>query len=199
VYASIEVGALLRSHDGGETWQEVPIPHDARDVHRCVIAPLAPDTMYTTGGDGIYRTRDAGQTWEHLTTRSDRVSYPDALLIHPDRNQLLFSGGSYTNPRFWGKDQPSRAAITRSLDGGDTWETLADGLPEVMHGNVEAMALAAWPGGLSVFAGTTDGDVFFSDDGGDHWSAIGGLPPISKGEHYLLLQAVDRGRPAVAV
>ena len=48
------------------------------------------------------------------------------------------------------------------------------------------MSLHAWPGGVSVFAGTTDGEVFYSDDAGDNWAALRGLPPISKTTHYQL-------------
>ena len=65
-----------------------------------------------------------------------------------------------------------------------------------MHGNIEAMAMCAWDSGLSLFAGTTDGEVFYSDDGGDSWSVISGLPSISKGEHYLRLQSADMGAVA---
>ena len=43
----------------------------------------------------------------------------------------------------------------------------------------------AWNGGYAIFAGTTDGDVFYSDDEGNHWQTIiKGIGPVSKSHHY---------------
>jgi hypothetical protein len=59
-----------------------------------------------------------------------------------------------------------------------------------MRANVEAMNLAAYPGGFSLFAATTDGEVYTSDDAAQSWQRIAsGLPPISKVGHYMPLQA----------
>jgi photosystem II stability/assembly factor-like uncharacterized protein len=85
------------------------------------------------------------------------------------------------------------AAISRSRDGGRTWEQLKRGLPEHITANFEAMSTAVWPGGFAIFAGTTSGDVFESEDSGESWAKIaGGLSPISKTIHYMLLDAGAR-------
>jgi photosystem II stability/assembly factor-like uncharacterized protein len=191
VYASVEVGALLKSDDAGATWRELSVPAPGLDVHRVVIPPSHPTWLYITGGDGA--------TWEQLTNRASRISYPDSLLFHPDDEALMFTGGSYTNPANWGVGRPANSALGRSRDGGRTWETLAGGLPAAIHGNVEAMSLAAWPGGFALFAGTTDGDVFVSEDGGDTWTVVGGLPAVSKTTHYLNFQRPPRPEPVGAV
>jgi hypothetical protein len=53
--------------------------------------------------------------------------------------------------------------------------------------------MAVYPGGFSLFVGTTDGEVFESSDGAEHWSQIAaGLGPVSKIYHYKNLI-----RPAV--
>ena len=55
-----------------------------------------------------------------------------------------------------------------------------------------------WSGGCALFAGTTDGDVFFSDDEGETWSTIAlGIGAVSKGGHYLAL-ATDAAPAAAA-
>ena len=80
------------------------------------------------------------------------------------------------------------ARVSRSTDGGRNWEVLRNGLPDRMQGNIEAMALEDWGGGVSLFAATTAGEIFASDDGGDSWQLIAtGLAPISKGGHYIPL------------
>ncbi|MEK7215123.1 MAG: hypothetical protein AAB289_05980 [Chloroflexota bacterium] len=56
-----------------------------------------------------------------------------------------------------------------------------------------------WPGGFALFAGTTDGDVFASEDGGDTWSTIAaGLPAVSKTSHYQGLERLKLQHAAVA-
>ena len=46
---------------------------------------------------------------------------------------------------------------------------MEQGLPEQIRGNIEAMLMNVWHDGLALFAGTTDGDVFYSDDEGNQW------------------------------
>ncbi len=78
--------------------------------------------------------------------------------------------------------------ISMSEDGGRTWRPLQGGLLD-LTGNVEAMCLEDWDCGFSLFAATTSGEVLASDDGGDKWSTIAReLGPVSKGDHYKLLQ-----------
>lgn len=184
IYASIEVGGLLRSDNAGETWVQLEGFHP--DVHRLVLRPSDPRWMYITGGDGIYRSRDQGAAWEHLTTRSSRIAYPDALIIHPRREELMFTAGAGNNPAAWISARSAEGGIARSRDGGQTWEALQQGLAERIKGNMEAMAIDVWNGSFSLFAASTDGEVFLSEDEGGHWNKIiDGLPPISKGGHYL--------------
>ena len=187
IYVSIEVGGLLKSEDGGNTWLELSGFYE--DVHRLLIRPSDPRCFYITGGNGIYFSQDRGGSWEQLTDRSMRVGYPDPLLIHPTRDDLMFTGGSISSPSNWRRTHNADSRIARSRDGGRHWEILNEGLPENIRGNVEAMAMDSYNGSFSLFAATTDGEIFCSDDEGDHWcSIIQGLPAISKGGHYRNLR-----------
>lgn len=194
IYASVEVGALIKSTDAGKTWGLLPIPYE--DVHRVVIHPSAPQHVYASTGKGIYHSTDAGSSWEQLTDQSMRVGYPDALLQHPDDPQLMFTAGAIVWPRDWPKYQTADPRIARSRDGGRTWQVIDRGLPEHIFGNIEAMAMNVWPGGYALFAGTTDGEVFASQDGGESWtSIIATLPAISKTSHYTRLASFKAGGP----
>ena len=111
--------------------------------------------------------------------------YPDSLLLAPDDDHTLFMAGGSAAPPEWRRVGNANAGVVRSRDGGRTWERTEQGLPTPLRANVEAMALAAWPGGFSLFLGTTDGDVFGSDDGGASWQAVAlHLPPVSQSSHY---------------
>ena len=187
IYAGVEVGGLFKSADGGRSWRELRGFY--ADVHRLAMRPSAPDCIYLCTGDGLYRSSDGGENWEHLTTNAMRIAYPDPLLIHPKNENVLFMAGAISTPGTWRKTHTADSRIARSRDGGQSWQVLRHGLPEHMRGNVEALAMEVCDGSAALFAGTTDGDVFHSEDEGEHWSRIASnLPPICKWGHQRNLR-----------
>ncbi len=187
IYAGVEVGGLFKSGDGGQSWKELSGFY--ADVHRVVIRPSEPEWIYLCTGDGMYYSRDGGLNWDHLTTNAMRIAYPDPLLIHPKNESLLFMAGAISTPGTWRKTHTADSRIGRSRDGGKNWQILHQGLPEHIRGNVEALAMEVWNGSTALFAGTSDGDVFQSDDEGEHWNKIAtNLPPICKWGHQRNLR-----------
>jgi hypothetical protein len=124
-----------------------------------------------------------------MTDRTLPIGYPDALVVVPGQENLMFMAGARGSPRTWREARRAEAHIGRSHDGGATWELLSEGLPIPLDGNVEAMSLMSWPGGFELFAGTTAGDIYCSDDEGEHWvKIVAGWPAISKTGHFRILQ-----------
>lgn len=189
VYVCVEVGGLLKSTDAGHSWQQLGGIYE--DAHRLVIHPLDGKRMYVNTGRGLYVTADGGETFENRIARpSEIANYPDGLVIDPRNPERMFLSGAQFGPGTWRKTHYAGARIARSRDGGLTWEILREGLPDRLQASVEALCLEASDQGTSVFAATTAGDVYCSDDAGDHWTRIvSGLAPISKGGHYENLQA----------
>lgn len=188
IYACIEQGALLRSRDGGESWEELQGFYE--DVHRLAILGSDSRRMYLACGDGLYYSADAGSSWEKLTSRSSRIGYPDGLMVHPQKEGLVFISGAGTIPPTWSKHGTAHTAIGRSRDGGRTWTFSTNGFPQNFNGNVEALSLVVCNGSSFLFAGTTEGDVLFSDDEGDNWAPLASaLAPIAKRRHHLYLKA----------
>jgi photosystem II stability/assembly factor-like uncharacterized protein len=72
IYLSIEVGGALKSLDAGKSWRELSGFYE--DVHRIVIPTQQPEKLYITGGDGIYHSRDAGESWSTIAEGLPRVS-----------------------------------------------------------------------------------------------------------------------------
>lgn len=184
-YVSIEQGALLKTADGGRTFRRLAFRDGADifndDAHRVAVNPLDPDELYLSGGDGIARSADAGETWQRVVGREMRVGYPDATFCSPLENGVVYTAGAGARPGAWRRTGNADAAFARSRDRGRTWETL--GLRD-LRGNIEAASLVRLPGGYGFFAGTTDGEVFESRDRGETWRLIAsGLPAISKCVH----------------
>lgn len=182
VFASIEVGALLKSVDGGDTWAEVEGMYE--DVHRCIISPDS-GSMYVTGGMGLWASHDSGDSWQNVFGRgSESGGYPDQLVFKPsDPTYMILSAGQ-KSPGNWGPDGTAANRFSRSTDAGRTWEILTLGLEDKFKHNVEAMTLNESSSGTQIFAATTGGEVFWSSDAGASWSIVGSTPPVSKGGHY---------------
>ena len=194
LYAGVEQGALLRSTDAGATWRELDaysLPDDKyyRDVHLLVLAPGRPDELFLTTGIGLYFSADAGERWERLTRSDFRIGYPDHLIVSPRDERELFMSGASADPTTWHDSHHAAGTVMRSRDRGHTWADASAGLPQDGRANIEAMSIAIFPGGFTLFAGNTDGAVFASDDAAEHWTPVAaGLAPVSKVGHYRHLQ-----------
>jgi photosystem II stability/assembly factor-like uncharacterized protein len=192
IHVAVEVGGFLKSIDGGKTW--TTIDNINPDAHRVLIPTSDPGKLYGTAPTtncgpetvaGFCVSEDGGMSWKSMTPRGFRIGYVDPFFVHPSNPDLLFVAGAKTGPGTWKKLQTADARIARSRDGGRTWEMLASGLPDHIRANIEGMAMDVWNGGFALFAGTTDGDVFYSDDEGEHWQTIiQGIGPVSKSHHH---------------
>lgn len=100
---------LIKSTDGGQTWQVVSTILDPpADFHTMALSKSDPDVImgFDSGGRGLFKTADAGQTWEEL----DYPEYIVALVIAPDNPDMVFAG--------------TGNGIFQSTDGGSSWSQL---------------------------------------------------------------------------
>jgi photosystem II stability/assembly factor-like uncharacterized protein len=193
----IEVGALLVSDDEGESFTELPVTDDVRetDLHHIAVHPSQPDRIIISNGlANMMTSEDGGKTWRRGPT-APGLDYPDPLVMHPDDPNLLFVAGAVGWPSHWYPINKARTKIARSRDGGKSWERLLGGLPDGTRPIFGAMTLEAWDGGFAVYAGDSDGQIFESRDGGDHWHMIAEVGPMSKGDFY---RALAKNRPPMA-
>ena len=190
MYVGVETGALLESKDSGQTWRELegycaPEAWNYKDLHHIMLRPSNPDEIYLATGEGLVYSPDAGETWEFLHDNQSRISYPLAVLLSPHDDPLLFLAGARWHPGHWRTKPDADGGIVRSRDGGRTWEELKRGLPDHLYGDYEALCMNVYDGGYTLFVGSTDGDVYASDDDGDTWTRIAErVGAISKGGHY---------------
>jgi photosystem II stability/assembly factor-like uncharacterized protein len=160
----IELGGLMRSRDGGETWEDHR-PGAQRDVHALAWHPREPGRGYEAGGGGAAWSRDAGETWEPADAGRDR-NYTWALAVDPGDPDCWFISAS-PGPQQAHHSDDAQAYVYRWRDRGP-WQPLDGGLPQPLDSMPYALAIV----GDQLYAGLADGRLYASADAGDSWRPI---------------------------
>ncbi len=195
LFVGIEVGALLASDDRGETFTDLRLDPDPTecDLHRLCVDPRDRAHMIAAVGlVGMVRSTDGGRSWTRHPVMPG-MEYPDAFVMHPSDPDLLFLAVGVGWPPF--RSGRAQGKIIRSRDGGCTWERLLGGLPDGQRALFSALSIEVHDGGFDLYVADTDGQVFESRDGGEHWRIIADVAPVSKGEFHRTLA---KGRPRIA-
>ena len=204
VTLTISGGGSYESSDGGESWQgfttytgKLPFeaeafisqvkagvppdrdPGEAFDTHCLRMDPKQPDRLWAQNHTGVFKTDDSAESWQDVTaglpsTHGFPVAIsrrePDAVFVVP----LDVGGANF-------RVQPGQMTIYRTRDSGGTWQALTDGLPGP-HNYQSVYREGLDTDGLDpegVYTGTSNGEVYASVDGGDHWKRLPGtLPPV---------------------
>ena len=160
VLAGVELGGLMRSTDGGQTWEDHR-PGAQRDVHSLAWHPRAEGIAYEAGGGGTSWSENWGESWHPADDGRDR-HYSWSVAVDPDDPDLWYVSVS-TGPFRAHRPGDPQAHIYRRENGG--WRALTEGLPDPLP--AMPYALVARKEGL--LAGLADGALWKSDDRGDTW------------------------------
>ncbi|MCA9736026.1 MAG: glycosyl hydrolase [Gemmatimonadota bacterium] len=180
-------GGLWKTTDAGVTWAAVT-DHKitSASVGAVAVSETDPDfVVIGTGescirgnimpGDGIYRSRDAGETWEHVGFRNvDAIS---KVRIHPTDPDIVFAAvfGKYS------VDSDERG-VYKSTDGGTTWRKVLfrDGKTgaidiSIDRNNPDVLYASLWEAYRKEYQMSSGGPgsgLFKSTDGGETWREI---------------------------
>ena len=186
LWAGVEIGSLQYSDDFGKSFTELPVDPDPRecDIHRILVHPARPNRIIIANGIvGMMASEDGGKTFHRIKMPPD-ANYPDAAVLHPDQPDLLFMTAGVGWPVHWYQLGRARGKIFRSRDAGKSWERLLGGLPNGQRALFSALTIEVNDGGYALYAADTDGQVFESLDGGESWTVIADVPPVSKADFY---------------
>lgn len=162
VIAGVEVGGVHVSDDRDETWTERRDDvHD--DIHHVLI--LGPDEYVASTGDGLYRTRDVGQSWTRLDTALDHRYFREAFAV----DGRLYAAAARSSPGTWSGENGADAILVESTDTGETFETVS------YPGGPEEVILAWTAVDETVLAGTNNGRLISRDSTGA-WTDAGQVP-----------------------
>ncbi|MGB5288516.1 MAG: hypothetical protein WBN42_08480, partial [Ignavibacteriaceae bacterium] len=117
---------ILKTTDGGSTWaKSLDWSYESqRGVWSVKTNPLNPNSVWAATTEGVYRSYNAGITWEQV----NNVIMGIDLVINPvDTNIVISSHGNFASTGF---------GIYRSSDGGANWTHITAGLPVYYEGKI---------------------------------------------------------------
>lgn len=189
ILAGLSVAGVWLTENGGATWElaakgmwaaYVPPENkqdgEVQDPHLIVQCPADPDTYWCQHHNGMFVTTDNSKSWQELSPPVSNFGFPVA--VHPkDPETAWFAPALADEDRF---PVDGKVIVNRTRDGGKTFETLRDGLPQE-HGYdlIYRHALIVDETGDRLAMGSTTGTLWISDNGGDRWETVNAhLPPI---------------------
>ena len=177
IYLAIEVGGVVLTEDGGQTWENVHGGiHD--DVHSVAVHPRNGAILYAATRHGFGRSEDHGTTWRYVGTFEGQ-GYARALAVNPKRPERVYTAAATVGPGGFRRPEGSECGVFRSDDGGLSWVRLTNGIPAHFKPYVEALDVD--PNHTDPVAlADAEGHVYQSRDGGDSWRLTHTLPPARR-------------------
>ncbi|MGZ9010390.1 MAG: WD40/YVTN/BNR-like repeat-containing protein [Telluria sp.] len=189
ILVGVSCGGAWRTLDGGATWTvsstgmradymppEMNENEAVQDPHRLSRSNGSPDVVWCQHHNGMWRSENGGRNWREITG-APVSNFGFAVAAHPhDGNTAWFAPAEADQRRV-----PVGAAmsVTRTRDGGKTFEVLRNGLPQQhCYDLVYRHGLAVDEDGKGLMMASTSGNLWFSHDAGDSWQEVqANLPP----------------------
>jgi len=212
-YAGTVGGGVWKSSDGSE-WENITdgkLPGPSASIGAIAVAPSDPKILYVgTGeadirntvipGDGVYKSADAGKTWQYAGLRDTHST--SGILVDPKDPNVVYvaSMGHVFAP------DPNRG-VFKSTDGGKSWKKIlfvnndTGAICLVMDpANPGVMYATMWqairkPWGLS--SGGPGSGIYKTTDGGAHWTNISRNPGLPQGVLGRIGLSIAAGKPDI--
>ncbi|MGB6338219.1 MAG: hypothetical protein WBF32_00445 [Candidatus Aminicenantaceae bacterium] len=175
---------VYKSIDGGETWVHLGLK-ETHHIGRIVIDPRNPDIVFVAAlgqlwgpnvERGLFRTKDSGQTWEKILYVNEHTGAVDVAIENNGR--VVYAAMYQRRRRAWGfVGGGPQSGLYRSLDGGDTWQKLTNGLPAGQSGRIGIDISKSHPNIVYAIIENKEGGVFRSEDRGKSWTRMNKLNP----------------------
>ena len=187
-------GGVWKTTNTGVTWTPIFDSQHIASIGAIAVAPSDPKVIYVGSGeadmrsaisfgDGMYKSTDAGNTWQNIGLRDSRQV--GRVLVHPRNPDIVYVAalGHAYGPN-------AERGVYRSVDGGRNWQKVLDKGPEIgaidlafEPENPQVIYAAMWNARRTPWSqyppiGGPGSGLYKSTDGGDHWTELrgNGLP-----------------------
>lgn len=167
VFAAIEAGALIQSHDGGKTW----IDRDEQgpyDTHTMATHSKVPGRLYSAAGDGYFESFDYGESWSR-PMEGLKHSYLFGLAVDSGNPQIVLVSASIGPSKAYLTENAESFVYRKDKDGGK-WRAITNGLPEPLGTTITL--LVSNPKTSGEFYAVNNRGLFVSIDSGSLWKKL---------------------------
>ena len=204
IYIGYSEGGVWKTIDGGSTWAPIFDQQAMLSIGDIELDPQNPNIVYVGTGDpnisgypfignGLWKSPDGGQTWQHLGLEKQRII--TKIIIHPTNSKVLYAA-TMGIPFEKNTDR----GLYKTTDGGQTWQQvlfIADqaGIIDLVMSPDDPNTLyaAAWDRIRNYYQSLVSGQnarIWKTTDGGASWAKLGnGLPENNKSRTGLTIDA----------
>ena len=185
---------IYRSTDGGTSWQDMGLKQ-SEHISKIIVHPTDSNTiwvasqgpLWSSGGErGLYKSTDGGKTWINKLNINEWTGVTD-LVIDPTNPDVLYlaSWQRHRNVAAHMGGGPG-TSLYKSVDGGETWFKIDNGLPS---SNMGKIGLAISPINPEVLYAAIEldrrkGAVYRSSNSGGSWTKMSDTVSGGTGPHY---------------
>lgn len=186
IYIGISCAGIFETTDGGKSWcprnkglnaPYLPDP-DAEvgfDPHLLVMSS-DPKTLWQQNHIGIFKSDNGAQSWVEVSEKDGPAKFGFTIAAHPDNKDMAWVIPAASDDKRMAID--GKLQVCRTEDGGKTWKSFSNGLPQTNCYDLVYRHSLAFNGTDMAFASTT-GNLFVSSDLGESWSNPSNfLPPV---------------------
>ena len=153
-----EGGAVFKSIDNGHTWQALS-SLEGKSVRSMAIAASDPNNLVAGTLDGVYRTRNGGQTWQHISPESNaEIKNIESVAIDPANPDVIYAG-TWHLP--W-----------KTSDGGKSWHNIKNGIID----DSDVFSIIIDPVRSDVVYASACSGIYKSESAGELFHKIQGIP-----------------------
>ncbi len=191
ITVAISCGGVWQTLDGGGTWALTAdgmkadyLPADSaqdpntQDPHRMVQCAAEPDVLWVQHHCGLYRSTNGGQHWAGIASPAPS-GFGFAVACDPADPLRAWFVPAVSDTHRYAAD--GKMAVNRSDDGGVTFKTFHQGLPQThAYHLVYRHSLELAPDRNTLAMSSTTGGLWISPDAGEGWHCISrDLPPVA--------------------